>query len=155
MHNLYLGTAKFMMKQVLNTSMFNADDVAIQEKLDKCIIPNFLGRIPYKIASSFSALTADQWKTWTNIFSLYALHGLIVDGELDCWRLFVRASQLLCKPMISIEDATKGHQALLDFCVCFETLYGFDKVTLNMHLHTHLLNCIKDYGPIYSFWLFI
>lgn len=23
-----------------------------------------------------------------------------------------------------------------------------------MHLHMHILNCIKDYGPIYSFWLF-
>ena len=23
-----------------------------------------------------------------------------------------------------------------------------------MHLHTHLLDCSLDYGPIYSFWLF-
>ena len=23
-----------------------------------------------------------------------------------------------------------------------------------MHLHCHLHECIKDYGPIYSFWLF-
>ena len=23
-----------------------------------------------------------------------------------------------------------------------------------MHLHTHLLDCILDYGPVYSFWLF-
>ena len=23
-----------------------------------------------------------------------------------------------------------------------------------MHLHTHILDCILDYGPVYSFWLF-
>lgn len=23
-----------------------------------------------------------------------------------------------------------------------------------MHLHTHLIDCILDYGPVYSFWLF-
>ena len=23
-----------------------------------------------------------------------------------------------------------------------------------MHLHTHIIDCIKDYGPVYSFWLF-
>ena len=27
-------------------------------------------------------------------------------------------------------------------------------MTPNMHLHAHILSCIKDYGPIYSFWLF-
>ena len=23
-----------------------------------------------------------------------------------------------------------------------------------MHLHGHIIECVKDYGPIYSFWLF-
>ena len=23
-----------------------------------------------------------------------------------------------------------------------------------MHLHTHLLDCVLDYGPVYAFWLF-
>ena len=23
-----------------------------------------------------------------------------------------------------------------------------------MHLHTHLVDCVLDYGPVYSFWLF-
>ena len=32
--------------------------------------------------------------------------------------------------------------------------YGREKVTPNMHLQTHLLECILDYGPVYSFWLF-
>ena len=32
----------------------------------------------------------------------------------------------------------------------FEQLYGKD----NLHLHGHLRECVLDYGPAYSFWLF-
>ena len=151
MHNLYLGTSKYIMKQILDTT---SSAGLIQERVDGCIVPSSLGRIPHKISSAYASLTADQWKTWTTVFSLYALHGILDSSKLECWRLFVQACQLLTCPMITTEDAEKGHKLLLDFCTTFESLYGSEKVTPNMHLHTHLLECIKDYGPIYSFWLF-
>lgn len=151
MHNLYLGTSKYVMKQILNTS-YSVN--LIQERVDRCIVPSSLGRIPHKIASSYSSLTADQWKTWTNIFSIYALHNILPDDQLECWRLFVQASRLLSSPMITAENMEMGHKKLLEFCRAFEAMSGSETVTPNMHLHTHLLNCIKDYGPIYSFWLF-
>lgn len=56
--------------------------------------------------------------------------------------------------MISIDAAEEGHRLLLAFCSQFEDLYGSGRVTPNMHLHTHVVDCIKDYGPVYSFWLF-
>ena len=99
----------------------------------------------------YTSLTADQWKTWTTVFSLYALHGLLGDNR---WHLFVQACQLLTCPMITIENAEKGHELLLEFCTTFQSLHGSENVTPNMHLHTHLLQCIKDYGPVYLFWLF-
>ena len=33
-------------------------------------------------------------------------------------------------------------------------LYGHDQLTPNMHLHLHMKECLLDYGPTYSFWLF-
>ena len=109
-----------------------------------------MGRIPHKIASSFSSFTADQWKTWTNVFSLFALHGIIRDNHLECWRTFARACHVLTAPMISMEDLEEGHKLLMAFCTKFEEIYGSNKVTPNMHLHTHIVDCIKDYGPVYS-----
>lgn len=139
------------MKQILDTS---GCSTLIQERVDKCVVPSSLGRIPHKIASAYTSLTADQWKTWTNVFSIYALHDVISDDQLECWRLFVQASRLLSSPMITTEDAELGHRKLLEFCTTFEAMSGSEAVTPNMHLHLHLFNCIKDYGPIYSFWLF-
>ena len=159
MHNLFLGTAKYFTKNILfnPTSPLiieNNYTALIQEKIDKCIVPSTFGRIPHKVASACASFTADQWKAWTNVFSLYSLFKLLEQEHFECWRLFVRAFLLLSTPMITLQDAEKGHCLLLEFCNCFESLYGSEKVTPNMHLHMHLLSCIKDYGPIYSFWLF-
>lgn len=151
MHNLFLGTSKHIMKRIIDTT--NSGDL-IQARVDRCVIPCSLGRIPHKISSAYTALTADQWKTWTTILSIYALHGILDDDQLKYWRLFVQACRLITCPMITIDDAQKGHKLLLEFCTTFESLHGSENVTPNMHLHTHLFECIKDYGPIYSFWLF-
>ena len=43
---------------------------------------------------------------------------------------------------------------LARFCTCFERLYGPELVTPNIHLHAHLVDCIRDFGPMSSFWLF-
>ena len=42
----------------------------------------------------------------------------------------------------------------MDFCKVFEQLYGQRNYTINMHLHAHLMECVLDFGPVYSFWLF-
>ena len=40
------------------------------------------------------------------------------------------------------------------FCKKFEPCYRQMQVTPNMHLHSHLVNCGLDYGPVNNFWLF-
>lgn len=42
----------------------------------------------------------------------------------------------------------------MKFCLSFENLYGSERVTPIMHLHGHLLSCVRQYGPLYSFQLF-
>ena len=55
---------------------------------------------------------------------------------------------------ISVNNVKVADRLLIDFLKKFEQLYGSDFVTPNMHLHGHLQDCIFDYGPVYSFWLF-
>ncbi|XP_028419139.1 uncharacterized protein LOC114544841 [Dendronephthya gigantea] len=56
--------------------------------------------------------------------------------------------------MIKIHDVGLAHSLLVKFCRDVEKLYGTQRITPNMHMHTHLADCILDYGPVYSFWLF-
>ena len=158
MHNLFLGTAKHLMENIwLNESNPLLSDTQLkrmQQRVDDVEFPSTLGRLPNKIAISFGGFTADQWKTWTLIISLYALKGDLPEGHLKVWRSFVLACKILCCPFITTADVMKANVLLKKFCVDFEQLYGKERVTPNMHMHTHLCECVLDFGPIYAFWLF-
>ena len=155
MHNLFLGTAKHVMETWLNTSVLTAADLQrVQERVDAVRVPTNIGRIPGKIAKSFSGFTADQWKNWVTIFSPYALYGILPEEHYRCWLLFVKACKLISAPLVPLADIASSHSFLVQFCREFERLYGKLRVTPNMHLHTHLADCLFDYGPVCGFWLF-
>ena len=81
MHNLFTGTAKHLMKNIWldgDNPLLKKDDLCvIQEKLDKIKAPSDIGRMPRKILSSYGGFTADQWKTFTTLFSIYALYAIL------------------------------------------------------------------------------
>ena len=60
----------------------------------------------------------------------------------------------MCRRNISRTSCQTADNLLVQFCKSVESLYGKDNVTMNMHLHCHLSECIFDYGPVYSFWCF-
>lgn len=93
-------------------------------------------------------------KNWVTIFSLFALFNHLPERDYDCWAHFVTACNLLCTTLINIRDVGVAHDDLIQFCKKFEQIYGKGRVTPNMHLHVPLADCVLDYGPVYSFWLF-
>lgn len=40
-------------------------------------VPSDIGRIPRKIASSFGGFTAEQWKNWVIVYSMFTLRGIL------------------------------------------------------------------------------
>ena len=156
MHNLFLGLAKHFTKRVLidKQLLTESDFEVIQQRTDKIVSPADIGRIPYKIQSFFSSFTADQFKNWVVHYSLIAMHGLLQNDDLECWRHLVLACRLLCQPSITQDRLTVADTLLLRFCQRCERQYGKDVVTPNMHMACHLCECIRDYGPLNHFWLF-
>ena len=157
MHNLYLGTAKHIFCKIwVNRSIIdNTSLKVINERILLLVIPPEVrfNRLPAYMDHA-SSLTAEQWMIWVNYYSLYCLHNIIPSQHLECWRLFVLASRLFCKSCLSDDDIKLADGLLLRFCKEFQSLYGADSVTPNIHLHAHLVDCIRDYGPMSSFWLF-
>ncbi|KAG1447243.1 hypothetical protein G6F56_009321 [Rhizopus delemar] len=70
------------------------------------------------------------------------------------WALFVQACQLLCSLSITFSDANDAHELLRLFALGVAKLYGEGNVTPNMHMHLHILEAVRDFGPIYSFWVY-
>ena len=156
MHNLYLGSAKHILKDIwIEQGLISTKSMSlIQSRINSICTPHYIGRIPHKVTSSFSGFTADQFKNWTNFFSVMVLHDILPTEYMQCWRYFVQASRLLCQMAITDAQIELVDAFLLQFCCRVESLYGKTLITPNMHLHCHLKQSLYDYGPIHNFWLF-
>ena len=63
MHNILLGTPKDVMSTWINKGILTQNSLqVIQDKSAKLSCPYGVGRIPFKIGSSFAGFTADQWR---------------------------------------------------------------------------------------------
>lgn len=155
MHNLFMGTAKhitfniFIKQNILDSAALET----IKSRIRKVVVPAGLGRVPASINTS-TFLTAEQWKNWTLYFSVYCLHGLIPSDDLECWRHFVLACRKLCSFTVTNNDLIVADALFLRFCKRMKQLYGAEVLSPNIHMHCHLVSCMRDYGPMHSFWLF-
>ena len=155
MHNLFLGTSKHFVRDIWSSrGILDTGAVSIIEtRLKKTLVPPGLGRLPASIKPG-TFLTADQWKNWTIYFSIYCLKDVLPQPQLECWRKFVLACRRLVKFSITNDDITVADGLFLKFCKKSVELYGDDVITPNMHMHCHLSACLREFGPLHSFWLF-
>ena len=125
----------------------------IKNRLGNTVVPSGLGRLPSSLSPG-TFLTAEQWQNWTLYFSIYCLHGLIPQVQLECWRQFVLACRKLSEFTVSENNLVIADTALVCFCKKVKQLFGSEALTPNIHMHCHLISCIRDFGPMRAFWLF-
>ena len=87
-------------------------------------------------------------------YSMYALYGILPEDHYRCWCMLVDSCRYLCQPVTTITAIEHAHELIVQFCETFETVYGHENCTSNMHMACHLEISIKDYGPLSSFWCF-
>ena len=155
MHNLYLGTGKHAFEVWVKNDLISKKHLAnLEEQVKNFIIPNNAGRLPSTIGSGYAGFTANQWSNWITVYSPIVLKGILPDDHLNCWLLFVRACSLLKARVIRKSDIESADLLLLQYCKKFQQMYGQYSITPNMHLHTHLKQCLIDYGPLHAFWCY-
>lgn len=155
MHNLFLGTAKKMFKIWTDLKLFSPSQLKeIEHRIKSVEVPSDIGRLPMRITSNSGSYTAEQWKNWTLIYSIYCLKDILPEEHFRCWQTFVLACKYYCQSAISKTDLNIADGLILKFCRSVESLYGKDVITPNMHLHNHLKEVILDHGPVTSFWCF-
>ena len=155
MHNLFLGTAKKCFSFWVEKELLSTGDLeTIGERVRKMKVSTDLGRLPTTISSNYGQFTAEEWKNWVLIYSLFCLQGLLPRQHLKVWQKFVLACRIVCQPAIPKQRLQIAHQLFLSFCREVAQLYGPEFVTPNMHLHGHLKETIENYGSMYGFWAF-
>lgn len=51
-------------------------------------VPSDTGRVPTNIATNYGHFTADEWKNWVLLYSLYALQGLLPERHADLAEIY-------------------------------------------------------------------
>lgn len=87
------------------------------------------------------------------VYSQFALRDLSAP-HLNCWLTFVAACRILCNRVLSDGELQNVHCLIQSFCEQMLDLYGAKAATPNLHLHLHLCDVVRDFGPIYGFWLY-
>jgi hypothetical protein len=159
MHCLFLGVAKWIIKSIfVNQKKLSMEQLRVaQDRMNHFDLPSDIGRIPAKIAignDGFSNLTADQWKTFIMVYSTTVLWDMLDSNDKKILGHFVRACNLLVARFITEDDLKEAQERLKDMAYLIEHVYGPEFITSNIHLALHIPDCCRDYGPIYSFWLF-
>ena len=111
----------------------------VEEHIQAVLIPSSLqmGHLP----SHMGGGVTEQWLNWANYYSLYCLHRILPSEHIECGRLLVLSSRTLCKPFLSRLELALAKGLMSRFCERFESLYGSNSVTPNLHMHSHLADC--------------
>ena len=153
MHNRLPGIAKSVMTIWKESGLLsNSNFENIQKRVDLVNLPASIGRIPGKVVSGYSDFTAEQWKMWTTVLSQYVTSDILPKEHFLPWCMFARACSVLCRPNIHISHLQQADDLLIRACTHFETLYGKERCTPNMHMHCDLRKSLLDVGIfIWSF----
>lgn len=117
MHNLFLGTAKIIFKLWIEQEVLSSSDLKkLDSKIASMKLLTDIGRIPTNISSNYGSFTAEEWRNWTMIVSMFALKDILPEDHIKCWETFVLACRALCKPFITLSDINKGDFLLIKFC---------------------------------------
>ena len=118
LHNFYLGTTKHIFEDVwLGKELISHRTLeSVESRMASIVCPEDTGRIPSNITSNFGGFTGNQWKNWSELFSLIVLRDKITGAHLECWRHSVLASRLLSKASLSTTELLLADALLLQFC---------------------------------------
>ncbi|GBC48616.2 hypothetical protein RIR_v02004224500 [Rhizophagus irregularis DAOM 181602=DAOM 197198] len=88
------------------------------------------------------------------IYSTPILWDMLDNNDRKILGHFVRACNLLVARFITEDDLREAQERLKDMAHLIERTYEPEFITSNIHLALHIPDCCRDYGSIYSFWLF-
>ncbi|KAG2190754.1 hypothetical protein INT47_007247 [Mucor saturninus] len=155
MHNLFLGTAKRMVETWTASGLITDRDLCQMQKVaETMVLPVGYTMLKTKIGKGFPRMKADEWKSWVLIYSPVLLRPVLSGTKFKNWISFVDACRLLTKPTITFDELDEAHSHLEKFGRECEQQYPSTILTCNMHLHLHLRDTVRDFGPVYGYWLF-
>lgn len=144
-----------VVKQLTNYWFSNSTFISLRDrklvsiKLQNIKPPRQVQRLSRPIEEK-SYWKAREWENWLLFYSVVILRGILKKVYLDHWFLLAEAMHILLSDKITISMLEKAEMLLCEFVCKTQLFYGESAMTFNMHLLTHLKECVFNWGPLWA-----
>lgn len=155
MHNVCLGVVKTMPKFWLDPKWKHDSYIPphMRVKLDQRILSIkpcvFIKRLPRSL-NYIGKYKASEFRSLLLYYLPVALFGILKPKYLRHFQLLSGSIYKLLETNISNDDLIVVENNLNKFVKQYEVLYGKENMTMNVHLLTHLVFCVRNLGPLWT-----
>lgn len=111
--------------------------------------PSSLSRTPRSI-SHMKFWKAHEWLAWLLYYSLPVIKDIVQSSYYNHWAILVDCVSILLSTNISLSQLVYCERSFRCFVIDFESLYGKQNLSFNVHQTLHLVQSVKDWGPLWS-----
>lgn len=159
MHSVCLGTVKYIVDIWLN-SKNNRQEFYLGLKIKQIDI-RLMNIRPYSEISRYprEITQRHQWKAneWLNFllyFSNPSLLGLLPEIYFKNFQLLRKSIRILLGNNLNEKQLQKCQKIIQKFVRTFQDLYGEKYMVYNIHLLFHLVDSVRNFGPLWNFSLY-
>ncbi|KAJ8049229.1 hypothetical protein HOLleu_01873 [Holothuria leucospilota] len=91
---------------------------------------------------------ASEWRSFL-FYSLPILSGVLPPMYLAHWAMLVQSMFHLCSTNISHHSLRMSEFLIGKFLIFVEPLYGKKEMTYNIHILSHMPDCVRNWGPLW------
>lgn len=160
MHNVALGVFKAMLSRWIDTTNKNEKFYINKKKrqildlrllsIKKC---SFIGRA-LRPVSKLAYFKANELRSLLLYYARNCLSGLLPKEYIDHFQLLSASIYSLLKTEISFDELNLMEENLRKFVKNYQLFYGKHSMTMNVHLISHLVECVRNSGPLWSTSMF-
>ena len=160
MHGFLLGILKKLMTLWIDGSSFEKPFFIghklkeIDRTLKNIKTPYIIHRTPRKIQNNVNHWKASEFRSFLLYYGLPCLKGHLPDCYLEHFACLVEATFLLLQEKITENDLNRSEMLLDVFYKCMAPLYGEETCGLNVHNISHIVECVKNWGPLWAYSCF-
>ncbi|XP_069108930.1 uncharacterized protein [Argopecten irradians] len=155
MHCVCLGVMKMLMtlwfdKSYKNESFSITNKLSVvNERLLNIRPPRYITRLPRSLLD-IGHYKAAEYKTFMLYYSLPCLYGVLPSELFEHYLLLVQAIFILLSDHITSVGLVQAKRMLMHFCINLSAFYSPRYMTSNVHLLLHLVDKVRDLGPLWA-----
>lgn len=159
MHGVLLGVTKnllsFWIDSIHNQKLFYIKPkqrIIVNKRLQELKLCRFINRNITSL-DTYSTFKASQYRTFL-LYLFPVLQDILQKKYFNHLLLLSSAIYILSQEKISTEELKLADENLKKIVLDYEEVYGKTNMTMNVHCLLHLVECVKNLGPLWSHSMF-